>query len=49
MTIIFGEMPLHERTWEVYWCAGCGEVNVHYTDESGDSRYVVNPELKGKP
>lgn len=32
----------------LYWCAGCGVVHIHYTDGTGDSRYIPNPKFVGK-
>lgn len=47
MTVIFADSPGGD--WELYWCAGCGTVHIHYADNSGDSRYIPDPKFKGVP
>jgi hypothetical protein len=39
-----------ETEIRVLWCPGCGTTHLHYSNPAfgGDSRYIVNPELKGR-
>ncbi len=49
MQLILGVDALSPDGIQVFWCAGCGVVNIHYNNDSGDTHYEPRPELIGIP
>lgn len=48
MSVIFAVSDDEDGDIELYWCAGCGVVHVHYKNGSEGSRYIPDPKYMGK-